>query len=52
MNAIEFKELLKARDDYKKILYDYANLKINLTSKQIDKILKLKSEKEAILWKN
>lgn len=52
MSSIEFKNMLKNRNDYKKIIYDFTNFKINLTSKQVDKVLKLKNEKEAELWKN
>ena len=51
MAVKEFNELLKTTD-LQKIIYMHCNLKINLTDKQLDKILDLKKKKEAENWKN
>lgn len=43
MNEREFKKLLKAESP-KKIIYMHTNGNINLTSKQLDKVIELKRE--------
>lgn len=50
MAVKEFKELLKTTD-LQKIIYMHCNLKINLTDKQLDKVLNLKKKKEAEIWR-
>lgn len=51
MRSIEFKKLLEAEPNLKKIIYLHCHLKINLTNQQLDRVLKLKRMKEAELWK-
>lgn len=51
MQAKKFKELI-AKEDFQKIVYMHCNLKINLTSRQLDKVLKLKNKEKGKLWKN
>lgn len=47
----EFKKLIETTD-LQKIIYMHCNWKINLTDKQLDKVLNLKKKKEAEIWKN
>lgn len=49
MRKQEFRNLLKnkSKQDLQKILYKHINLEINLTSKQIDEILKKRGEYNA-----
>lgn len=51
MAVKEFNELLKTTD-LQKIIYMHCNLKINLTDKQLSKVLDLKKKKEAEQWKS
>ena len=51
MAVKEFYKLIKEKD-LQEIIYMHCNLKINLTDKQLDKILDLKKKKEAEHWKN
>lgn len=50
MNAKEFKKLLKEKEP-KRIIGMYCHLQISLTSRQVDRVLKLKNKKEGELWK-
>lgn len=45
MNTTEFKELLK-KEEPKRIIYLYCTNQINLYSKQLDKVIDLKNERE------
>ena len=50
MSTSKFKKLLDT-EDYKRIIGLYTHLKINLTDRQLDRVLKLKKEKEGELWR-
>ena len=50
MSTSKFKKLLDT-EDYKRIIGLYTHLKINLTDKQLDRVLKLKKEKEGEQWR-
>lgn len=52
MTSNEFNKMLEERKDYKQIIYDYINLEISLTSKQLEKVIKLKKQDERKCWKN
>lgn len=45
MSTNKFKKLI-ASEDYQRIIGLYTHWKINLTNKQLDKVLKLKTKKE------
>ena len=51
MSTKDFSKLLKSAN-LQKIVYMHCNLKINLTDKQLDKVLDLKKKKEAEQWKS
>lgn len=51
MTTEAFKNLIKEKD-LQKIIYMHCRNEITLTAKQLDKILKLKKEKEAKHWKS
>ena len=51
MNTVKFKKLLET-EDLQKIIYMHCNLKINLTDRQLDRVLRLKNKKKGELWKN
>lgn len=51
MAVKEFYKLLKEKG-LQDIIYMHCRNEITLTDKQLDKILKLKSQKEAENWKN
>lgn len=51
MSYKKFKELIETTD-LQKIIYMHCNLKITLTDRQLDKVLKLKRRKEGELWKS
>ena len=50
MSTAKLKKLLET-EDLQKIIYMHCNLKINLTDKQLDRVLRLKNEREAELWR-
>lgn len=50
MSTSKFKELLDT-GDYRKIIGLHTHWKINLTNKQLDRVLKLKSKKEGEQWR-
>lgn len=50
MSTNKFKKLIDTKD-YQKIIGLYTHLKINLTDKQLDRVLKLKKEKEGESWR-
>ena len=50
MSTNKFKKLIDT-EDYQKIIGLYTHLKINLTDRQLDRVLKLKKEKEGELWR-
>lgn len=50
MNTSKFKRLI-ATEDYKRIIGLYTHWKINLTNKQLDRVLKLKNKKEGEQWR-
>lgn len=50
MSTSKFKRLI-ATEDYQRIIGLYTHWKINLTNKQLDRVLKLKNEKEGKLWR-
>ena len=50
MSTKKFKELIET-ENYQKIIGLYTHLKINLTDRQLDRVLKLKKEKEGEVWK-
>lgn len=51
METKKFNELLKTTN-IEKIIRMHYSLKITLSEKQIEKVLKMKSEKEKRSWKN
>lgn len=51
MSPVKLKKLIDT-EELQKIIYMHCHLKINLTDKQLDRILKLKEEKRGELWKN
>lgn len=50
MSTKKFKELIET-ENYQRIIGLYTHLKINLTDKQLDRVLKLKNKKEGEQWK-
>ena len=50
MSTSKFKKLIDT-EDYQRIIGLYTHLKINLTDRQLDRVLKLKKEKEGELWR-
>lgn len=50
MSTSKFKRLI-ATEDYQRIIGLYTHLKINLTDRQLDRVLKLKTKKEGEQWK-
>lgn len=50
MSTNKFKKLIDT-EDYQRIIGLYTHLKINLTDRQLDRVLKLKKEKEGELWR-
>lgn len=50
MSTSKFKELLDT-GDYRKIIGLHTHWKINLTNKQLDRVLKLKTKKEGEQWR-
>ena len=50
MSTSKFKKLLDT-GDYTKIIGLHTHWKINLTNKQLDRVLKLKSKKEGEQWR-
>ena len=50
MSTKKFKELIET-ENYQRIIGLYTHWKINLTNKQLDRVLKLKKEKEGELWR-
>ena len=50
MSTNKFKKLINT-ENYQKIIGLYTHLKINLTNRQLDRVLKLKKEKEGEVWK-
>ena len=50
MSTKKFKELIET-ENYQRIIGLYTHLKINLTNKQLDRVLKLKKEKEGESWR-
>ena len=50
MSTSKFKKLLDT-GDYRKIIGLHTHWKINLTNKQLDRVLKLKSKKEGEQWR-
>lgn len=50
MSTKKFKELIET-ENYQRIIGLYTHLKINLTNKQLDRVIKLKNKKEQELWK-
>lgn len=50
MSTSKFKRLI-ATEDYQRIIGLYTHLKINLTDRQLERVLKLKKEKEGELWR-
>lgn len=51
MSTSKFKKLLDT-EDYRRIIGLYTHWKINLTDKQLDRVLKLKNKKEGAQWKS
>lgn len=51
MSPVKLKKLIETTD-LQKIIYMHCHLEIDLTDKQLDRILKLKRRKEGELWKN
>ena len=49
MSTNKFKKLINT-ENYQRIIGLYTHLKINLTDRQLDRVLKLKKEKEGELW--
>lgn len=50
MSTKKFKELIET-ENYQRIIGLYTHLKINLTDRQLERVLKLKKEKEGELWR-
>lgn len=50
MSTKKFKELIET-ENYQRIIGLYTHLKINLTDRQLDRVLKLKKEKEGESWR-
>lgn len=50
MSTKKFKELIET-ENYQRIIGLYTHLKINLTDRQLERLLKLKKEKEGEAWK-
>lgn len=50
MSTNKFKKLIDTKD-YQKIIGLYTHFKINLTDRQLDRVLKLKKEKEGESWR-
>lgn len=50
MSTSKFKKLLDT-GDYRKIIGLHTHWKINLTNKQLDRVLKLKTKKEGEQWR-
>ena len=50
MSTKKFKELIET-ENYQRIIGLYTHLKINLTDRQLDRVLKLKKEKEGEVWR-
>lgn len=50
MSTSTFKRLI-AKEDYRRIIGLHTHWKINLTNKQLDRVLKLKSKKEGEQWR-
>ena len=50
MSTNKFKKLIDTKD-YQRIIGLYTHLKINLTDRQLDRVLKLKSKKEGEQWR-
>lgn len=50
MSTSKFKRLIET-ENYQRIIGLYTHLKINLTNKQLDRVIKLKNKKEQKLWK-
>ena len=50
MSTKKFKELIET-ENYQRIIGLYTHLKINLTDRQLDRVLKLKTKKEGEQWK-
>ena len=50
MSTKKFKELIET-ENYQRIIGLYTHIKINLTDRQLDRVLKLKKEKEGELWR-
>lgn len=50
MSTSKFKKLLDT-GDYRKIIGLHTHWKINLTNKQLDRVLKLKNKKEGEQWR-
>lgn len=51
MSTSKFKRLI-ATEDYQRIIGLYTHWKINLTDKQLNRVLKLKNKKEGEQWKS
>lgn len=50
MSTNKFKKLINT-ENYQRIIGLYTHLKINLTDRQLNQVLKLKKEKEGEVWK-
>lgn len=50
MSTKKFKKIIET-ENYQRIIGLYTHLKINLTDRQLDRVLKLKKEKEGEVWK-
>ena len=50
MSTKKFKKIIET-ENYQRIIGLYTHLKINLTDRQLDRVLKLKKEKEGELWR-
>lgn len=50
MSTKKFKELIET-ENYQRIIGLYTHWKINLTNKQLERVLKLKTKKEGEQWK-
>ena len=50
MSTKKFKELIET-ENYQRIIGLYTHLKINLTDRQLERVLKLKTKKEGEQWK-
>lgn len=50
MKQIEFKKLLEEEKDMQKIIYMHCSLKINLTLKQLDEVIKKRDAKRKREW--